>query len=76
MNGGYSYMVGKTSTEDACVALVKRRKPHAKGMSYSPAPDQSHTTGSELCWARDGRVVPSANSEFVSCAFGGKLIDE
>ena len=76
MAGRISHMVGKTPTEYDCAALVKRLKPLAKGMSYSPKVGSSQSTGSELCWARDGPVVPSANSDQVSCVFGGKLFDD
>ena len=75
MAGRVSHMVGKTPTEYDCAALVKRMKPLAKGMTYSPKSGSSNT-GSQLCWARDGPFVPSANSDYVACVFGGKLIDE
>ena len=75
--GGDAEMVGKTPTNYDCAALVKRIRPYAKGMTFSPATMQDHAwKGTSLCWARYNTVLQHKTSDYESCLFQGKLTEK
>ena len=68
-------MVGKTPTGYDCSALVKRIRPDATGMTYSPASFDFHPKGTQLCWARYSTAVQPKTNDYDSCFFNGKLFE-
>ena len=61
---GDSQFVGKTKTEDDCLTLVKKKIPHAIGVTYSLK---------DMCWAKFGNLRKSNAQYYRSCYFRGTL---